>query len=161
MRGWPFLLARRIEAEGGDRGAGAVYESLARARPARAQASLFHLGRNQTAGRAIENISSCSLVVAIALLCDPVDMGSSELDPEIADEIPWSDTITDYDQRHLIVYLRLLDAETAGATKEEMARIVLGIDPVKEPLRASSALDAHLRRARWMTEHGYRQLLKK
>jgi hypothetical protein len=41
-----------------------------------------------------------------------------------------------------------------------MSCIVLGIDPTKEPVRAKSVLDSHLRRARWMTEHGYRHLLK-
>jgi hypothetical protein len=42
-----------------------------------------------------------------------------------------------------------------------MTRIVLGIDPVKEPVRARRALDSHLRRARWMTEHGYCDLLSR
>jgi hypothetical protein len=37
-----------------------------------------------------------------------------------------------------------------------MAQIVLGIDPVVEPERARHALASHLRRARWMTEVGYR-----
>jgi len=88
-------------------------------------------------------------------------MTSIEIPPDIADEVPWSDTVTDYDQRHLIVYLRLLDARADGATDEEMVRIVLGIDPAKEPVRARSALETHLSRARWMTEHGYKDLLKR
>ncbi|PKQ01744.1 MAG: hypothetical protein CVT73_21830, partial [Alphaproteobacteria bacterium HGW-Alphaproteobacteria-12] len=33
-------------------------------------------------------------------------MSKPELNPEIADDVPWSETITDYDERHLIVYLR-------------------------------------------------------
>jgi hypothetical protein len=37
---------------------------------------------------------------------------------------------------------------------------VLGIDPANEPARAKQALDSHLRRAHWMTEHGYRHLLQ-
>jgi len=41
-----------------------------------------------------------------------------------------------------------------------MARIVLKIDPSKEPERARKALESHLARARWMTEHGYKDLLK-
>ena len=47
----------------------------------------------------------------------------------IADEAPWSDSITPYDEGHLVVYLRLLDASADGASKDEMAQIVLGIDP--------------------------------
>ena len=88
-------------------------------------------------------------------------MAPVELDPEIADEVPWADHVTEYDERHLIVYLRLLDARAAGASAEDMARIVLGIDPGKEPRRAKSALETHMSRARWMTKHGYKDLLKR
>lgn len=77
----------------------------------------------------------------------------------IADDVPWSDALTAYDEAHLVVYLRLLDAETAGASPDELARVVLGLDPSKEPQRAERALASHLRRARWMAEHGYRHLL--
>jgi len=31
-----------------------------------------------------------------------------ELDPEIADEVPWSDAITQYDEAHFVTYVRLL-----------------------------------------------------
>ena len=78
----------------------------------------------------------------------------------VADEVPWSDSITPYDEAHLVVYLRLLDASADGASPNEMARIVLGIDPTKEPQRAERAVDSHLRRARWMSRVGYRQLLR-
>ena len=77
----------------------------------------------------------------------------------VADEVPWSDLITAYDKAHLVVYLRLLDASADGASTNEMAQIVLGIDPAKEPQRAERAVDSHLRRARWMSRVGYRQLL--
>lgn len=86
-------------------------------------------------------------------------MEQSGANPEIADEVPWSDTITTYDQAHLTVYLRLLDATSDGATQDEMARIILGIDPTLEPDRAQKAVTSHLRRAQWMTEKGYRHLL--
>lgn len=86
-------------------------------------------------------------------------MPKPELNPEIAQDVPWSETITDYDECHLIVYLRLLDAVAAGVSDEAMSRIVLGIDPAREPERSSKALASHLRRARWMTEKGYRHLL--
>ncbi len=80
--------------------------------------------------------------------------------PPILDDVPWSDDLTDYDRDHFITYVRLLDAFDDGASDDDMCRIVLGIDPGKEPSRAKRALDSHLRRARWMTEHGYRQLLQ-
>lgn len=79
--------------------------------------------------------------------------------PPIADEVPWSDRVTPYDEEHFIVYLRLLDASADDATEEEMSRVVLGIDPASEPERARNAVRSHLDRARWMTETGYRDLL--
>lgn len=87
-------------------------------------------------------------------------MAKSELEPVIADEAPWSDGITEYDERHFVTYLRLLDADKEQASHEEMALIILEIDPEMEPERARKAVDNHLRRARWMTETGYGHLLK-
>ena len=78
----------------------------------------------------------------------------------IADEVPWSDGLTDYDHTHLSIYARLLDAEADGAAQNEIARIVLAIDPATEPDRARRCLASHLTRARWMSEHGYRHLLR-
>jgi len=86
-------------------------------------------------------------------------MPKVQLNPEIADEAPWSDRVTAYDEAHFVVYVRLLDARADGASDEEMCRIVLGIDPAKEPARAYKALRSHLDRAVWMTETGYRDLL--
>lgn len=79
--------------------------------------------------------------------------------PPIADEVPWAQTITEYDEAHYVVYLRLLDAEADGASIDEMAQIVLGINPTQEPLRAKKAVASHLRRAKWMSEKGYRRLV--
>ena len=56
-------------------------------------------------------------------------------------------------------YLRLLDAASEGAQWEEVARVVFGLDPVRERERARRVHDGHLARARWMTEHGYWELL--
>ena len=81
----------------------------------------------------------------------------SEID--LVEDVPWSDRVTSYDEVHLVVYVRLLDAAADGAAEDEMARIIFGVDPVKEPARARRMVASHLRRARWMTEHGYRRLL--
>ncbi|MBV8977333.1 MAG: DUF2285 domain-containing protein [Alphaproteobacteria bacterium] len=78
----------------------------------------------------------------------------------IADEVPWSDDLTDYDHAHFSIYARLLDAEADGAAENEIARIVLAIDPAAEPDRARRCLASHLTRARWMSEHGYFHLLR-
>ena len=78
--------------------------------------------------------------------------------PVVADEVPWSEGITEYDTRHDETYIRLLDADIEGLAKDEMARRILGIDPANEPERARKAVESHLARARWMTEVGYRHL---
>lgn len=73
--------------------------------------------------------------------------------PPIETEVPWAETITDYDRSHLVTYLQVLDALSDNASTDEMARLILGIDPVIEPQRARAAIDSHIRRARWLTEH--------
>ncbi len=77
----------------------------------------------------------------------------------IADSAPTDDHVVDYDRAQSIIYLRLLDAAKEGASWEEVSRIVLGIDPDREPERAKRAYDSHLARDKWMTTHGYKDLL--
>lgn len=76
------------------------------------------------------------------------------------DEPPESALLTSYDRAHMTLYMRLLDAETDGADWREAVALLFGIDPAKEPERANHVHRTHLARARWMTEHGYRQLAK-
>jgi hypothetical protein len=83
-----------------------------------------------------------------------------ELHPRIADEAPWSDEITPYDEAHFVTYIRLLDAEADGADWREVARIVLKCDPNGALEDARRCWESHLKRAKWMTEHGYRYLLE-
>ena len=87
-------------------------------------------------------------------------MQKPPLDPDVADVAPNESVLTTYDEQHLVTYWRLLDAEAAGADWKEVARIVLHIDPDREPVRARNAFDSHLARARWMADHGYRDLLR-
>lgn len=87
-------------------------------------------------------------------------MQKPPLDPDVADDAPTASVPTGYDEEHLVTYLRLLDAEADGADWKEVARIVLHLDPAQEPDRASRAWRSHLARARWMTEHGQRHLLR-
>ena len=87
-------------------------------------------------------------------------MKQPALDPDVGDVAPNESVLTTYDEQHLVTYWRLLDAEAAGADWKEVARIVLHIDPDREPVRARNAFDSHLARARWMADHGYRDLLR-
>jgi len=82
------------------------------------------------------------------------------LDPAIADEAPRVGNLTDYDFTMLECYLRLLDAEKEGADWREVASIVLKVDPDKHYARAKTIYDSHMARAHWMTECGFRQLLR-
>lgn len=79
----------------------------------------------------------------------------------IADDVPWADELTDYDRAHFTIYVRLLDASAAHASDDDMCRLILSVDPQKEPERARRTLASHLRRARWMSARGYRQLLRR
>ena len=87
-------------------------------------------------------------------------MKQPALDPDVADVAPNESVLTTYDEQHLVTYWRLLDAEAAGADWKEVTRLVLHIDPDREPVRARNAFDSHLARARWMADHGYRHLLR-
>lgn len=78
--------------------------------------------------------------------------------PKVQDEVPWSDSLTAYDDEHFTIYMRLLDASADRASEEEMALLVLGIDPVREPDRARKAVRSHLDRANWMVTTGYKEL---
>ena len=59
----------------------------------------------------------------------------TELDPDVADAVSWSDDITAYDEAHFITYIRLLDAQAEQADWRAVARIVLHGDPAAEPNR--------------------------
>lgn len=85
----------------------------------------------------------------------------AQSDPAVADKAPSGDTLTPYDKDHQVIYLRLLDADAAGADWKEVARIVLGMDPEKEPERARTAWESHLKRAKWMTTRGYKDLIRR
>ena len=74
---------------------------------------------------------------------------------------PHDEGVTSYDERHLVTYLRLLDAEAEGADWREAVSIIFAIDVAKDPVLAKAVYDSHLARARWMTEAGYRDLLKR
>jgi hypothetical protein len=78
----------------------------------------------------------------------------------IAPQAPSGPELTDYDRRRLVTYLRLLDSEAAGASWEEVARVLLEADPVAAREAARRRYDSHLRRARWMAERGYLALLR-
>jgi hypothetical protein len=80
--------------------------------------------------------------------------------PQVADTAPDEPFLTGYDMARLVTYLRLLDADAEGADWREVATIVLELDVAKDPERARRSWASHLSRAKWMTERGYRHLLR-
>ena len=78
----------------------------------------------------------------------------------VATLAPVEPYLTGYDMDHLVIYLRLLDADADGADWREVASIVLNLDVEKDQGRAKRVWQSHLARAKWMTEIGYRQLLR-
>jgi hypothetical protein len=80
--------------------------------------------------------------------------------PKVADTAPDEPFLTGYDMDHLVTYLRLLDADADGADWREVARIVLNLDAEKDPDRTKQVWQSHLTRAKWMTDTGYRHLLR-
>jgi hypothetical protein len=80
--------------------------------------------------------------------------------PEVEARAPDSPALTGYDQAHLVTYLRLLDAEAEDADWREVARVVLGLGPEHDEGAARETYCSHLQRAHWMTQSGYRHLLR-
>jgi type VI secretion system activator RovC-like protein len=87
-------------------------------------------------------------------------MSDEPTHPDVAAIAPAVPILTPYDYAHRVTYLRLLDAHAEGADWREVARIVLYIDPDRETEEARRTYESHLARAQWMTEHGYKLLLR-
>ena len=65
----------------------------------------------------------------------------------------------DYDREHAVLYLRLLDAEAAGADWREVAQVAMRVDVGRDVERARLIHATHLARARWLRDGGYKVLL--
>ena len=81
--------------------------------------------------------------------------------PTFLDEPPQGPKLTSYDREHMVLYLRLLDAERDGADWREAVQVLFGLDSDLEPDRCQRVHAAHLARAKWMSESGNRELLGK
>ncbi len=81
-------------------------------------------------------------------------MQKPPLDPDVADIAPNLPELTAYDEEHVVTYIRLLQAEGEGADWREVARVILHMDPERDPERARRAYQSHLARAKWVTEQG-------
>jgi hypothetical protein len=82
-------------------------------------------------------------------------MGASSLLPIPPDE----PVVTPYDRAHASLYLRLLDAEAAGADWQTAARLVLDQDLAADCAGAQRLHASHLSRAHWLRDGGFLRLL--
>ena len=77
---------------------------------------------------------------------------------ELADQPPWADELTAYDEAHFTLYMQILDAVAAKAAEPDICAELLGIDPERDPARAHTRFESHVRRARWFLGDGARYL---
>jgi len=70
---------------------------------------------------------------------------------------PVDDVVTPYDRAHFKLYLQLLDAEEQGTDWQIATTDIMNLNSEDES--AKSCWQSHLKRAKWMSESGYRQLL--
>ncbi|MDH6264089.1 DUF2285 domain-containing protein [Bradyrhizobium sp. BR13661] len=81
-------------------------------------------------------------------------MNGPPLDPDVVDVAPSEPALTPYDEHHVVTYVRLLQAEGEGADWREVTRVILHVDPERDPDGARRAYQSHLARAKWATEQG-------
>lgn len=74
------------------------------------------------------------------------------------DRAPADNEVTDYDRQCFKLYLILIDAEDSGAEWQEVYEDAFGTAIGANPDEAKAQYEAHLKRARWMTSVGFRQL---
>ena len=73
------------------------------------------------------------------------------------DDVPG---LTDRDRAYATIYVELLDATAAGADWQTVSRHVLKLDPNVDVETAKVIFDQFHARAIWMTQVGYKLLLK-
>jgi hypothetical protein len=79
---------------------------------------------------------------------------------DFLDQPPAGAALTAYDETHLKLYARLLDADAASADWREVVEVLFGLDVKADPERALHIYTSHLDRAKWMTASGFRHLLQ-
>jgi hypothetical protein len=70
-----------------------------------------------------------------------------------------SDHLTDCDRAHLPTYLFLLDWSAGGGDWRKATEQLFSEEIATNHSRAKKVYEAHLARAKWMTQTGYRLLL--
>ncbi|ETI60087.1 hypothetical protein C100_19925 [Sphingobium sp. C100] len=79
---------------------------------------------------------------------------------DFLDQPPAGAALTAYDEAHLKLYVRLLDADAEKADWREVVEVLFGLDAKAEPERAQRIYTSHLDRAKLMTKSGFCELLQ-
>jgi len=85
-------------------------------------------------------------------------MPAGDWRPFFQDRAPEGNELTAYDRQQCALYFRVLDAHAGGATWQEIAVAIFGINPQEESERAERVVRGHLARAQWMSKRGFRLL---
>ena len=73
---------------------------------------------------------------------------------------PQDEEVTSYDRQHLDIYLLLLKAEEQGADWKVSYKKIFDDEPDNNLAQPHIIYQSHLKRARWMTTHGFKFLLE-
>ena len=79
--------------------------------------------------------------------------------PRLKSTPPISDMITDYDREHFTTYFIILDCAAVRAPWNHAAKQLRDQGMPRDRRKAKAVHDAHLARARWMTEEGWKLLM--
>ncbi|AQR61855.1 hypothetical protein BZG35_09475 [Brevundimonas sp. LM2] len=88
----------------------------------------------------------------------PTDQPNEPDGPHALD-VPTGTELTDFDRDHVKTYLRLLDAESAGADPSSVIGTVLRFPAETSEDQAVAAHSRYLQRAQWMSAEGYLPLI--
>lgn len=86
--------------------------------------------------------------------------GDAVTKADFRDQPPAGAALTAYDEAHLKLYARLLDADAERADWREVVEVLFGLDAKADPERALCVYTSHLDRAKWMTTSGFCELLQ-
>ncbi len=77
---------------------------------------------------------------------------------EIQENVPWSESITQYDLEHFSLFMKLLSVSSDSANELEIAQSIFELDPDLDPEIARKMVRSHLDRANWILHEGYKEL---
>lgn len=130
----------------------------------------FHATYYNTRKR--DDLPSCQIGLLNVMAFDPFGLSAedsfwygNQISTMVENEFqtcpPNSEALTEYDEQHLVTYLRLLDADKEGADWKEVVSIIFGVDTENDSEQSEKIYHSHLARAKWVAQSGFAHLLNK